>query len=79
MAQNQKQLRAPNMKQRQNQKKKKKKPTVSWETLDENGGSWADIWKPRVWEYLLFSLVSSSILIHERTIAINLLVYEFLS
>ena len=24
---------------------------MSWGKLDEKGGSWADVWKPRVWEH----------------------------
>ncbi len=39
MAQNLKELGAPNMKIKENEYKHKQKMAMSWETLDETGGS----------------------------------------
>ena len=61
MAQNLKELRVQNMKTQKKKKPNTKTRTaMSWEKLDETGGSWADVWKLRVWEHWECCLEASS-------------------
>ena len=38
----------------------KTRTAVSWEKVDETGESWADVWKPRVWEHCKCCLEANS-------------------